>query len=146
MASDILYVNGKDYFNMKRFEDSIGNKGIERQKRIAVRKNLRFLDTMLLIIFLLIMLVAAVIFGKILYENLKIREKNKQIVKLEALLDKKTFENSEMVDDIRDTIKNDNLKVKAYLDLNMVMPTEKNIIYFDKSDSEYVRQYENIRE
>lgn len=146
MASDILYVNGKDYFNMKRFEDSIGNKGIERQKRIAVRKNLRFLDTMLLIIFLLIMLVAAVIFGKILYENLKIREKNRQIVKLEALLDKKTFENSEMVDDIRDTIKNDNLKVKAYLDLNMVMPTEKNIIYFDKSDSEYVRQYENIRE
>lgn len=146
MASDILYVNGKDYFNMKRFEDSIGNKGIERQKRITVRKNLRFLDTMLLIIFLLIMLVAAVIFGKILYENLKIREKNKQIVKLEALLDKKTFENSEMVDDIRDTIKNDNLKVKAYLDLNMVMPTEKNIIYFDKSDSEYVRQYENIRE
>ena len=35
--------------------------------------------------------------------------------------------------------------MKAYLDLNMITPTEKNIIYFDKRDSGYVRQYENIR-
>ena len=42
-------------------------------------------------------------------------------------------------------MKFDDIKMKAYLELNMITPTEKNIIHFDKSDNGFVRQYENIR-
>ena len=42
-------------------------------------------------------------------------------------------------------IKFDDLKMKAYMEFNMVTPTEKSIIYFDKTDNGFVRQYEDIR-
>lgn len=146
MANEVLYVDKKDYFDMRKFEDSISNAGIVKQKKMKIKRSLRIFDKLLVLIFIAILLFTAFVCIKVLFESLKIREKNKQISKLEVTLDKKILENDEMIDDIRGTVQGDNLKVKAYLDLNMVMPTEKNIIYFDKSDSEYVRQYENIRE
>ena len=145
MASDILVVNRNTYFNVRRFEDSIANKGIERQKRIAVRKRVKVFEILLVIMIVLTMLACLFMCGSIVYENIKIADKNKTIAELEVTLDKKKFDNDNIVDDMKSTIKYDNLKMKAYLELNMITPTDKNVIYFDKSDSEYVRQYENIR-
>ena len=145
MTSDILVVNRNTYFNVRRFEDSIANKGIERQKRIAVRKRVKVFEILLVIMIVLVLLACLFMCGSIVYENIKIADKNKTIANLEVMLDKKKFENDNIVDDMKSTIKYDNLKMKAYLELNMITPTDKNVIYFDKSDSEYVRQYENIR-
>ena len=70
---------------------------------------------------------------------------NDDIVKLEATLDKKKYDNDNSTRKLKTEMKFDDLKMKAYMELNMITPTEKNIIYFDKSDNGFVRQYENIR-
>ena len=57
----------------------------------------------------------------------------------------KEKENEVRIDAIKSEIKFDDLKMKAYMEFNMITPTEKNIIYFHKTDNGFVRQYENIR-
>lgn len=133
------------YFDMQRFENLISNKMIVREQRIAKRKKIRVLDNMLMIVAFVLAVNLLIVVSLISYQNVKTFENNRQISRLEKQLTKLRTENDIAFNELKDKIKYDNLKMKAYLDLNMITPTEKNIIYFDKRDSGYVRQYENIR-
>lgn len=139
MAADVLYGNSNTYFNMKRFEDSIDNMGIVRQKIIEKRRSMLIFDKILMIFFLISFLIVIVIFGRIIYESLKIKEKSRQITKLEAMLNEKRFDRETIIEELKSGIKYDNLKAKAYLELNMITPTEKNIIYFEKDEEKFER-------
>ena len=133
------------YFDMRKFENSIYNKEIIRERRINVRKKQKVLDTILSFFVIVSFAALLTISGLIAYNCIKIAKVDSQITKLETLISdvkRKNETGSESLDKI---VKYDDLKMKAYLELNMILPTDKNIIYFDKSDQGFVRQYENIR-
>ena len=147
MASRVLYANQytMEYFDMKRFENSIYNRTLIREERINRRRKqkvvdniLKFIASTLLIIFLATMLMIAI-------NQIKIAKVNYKIDELERSLQLKKERIKIKDKEKKEKVKYDNLKMKAYLDLNMITPTDKNIIYFDKSDQGFVRQYENIR-
>ena len=147
MSSNVLYgdTGFVSYFDLQKFENAISNKTIKREQRIAVRKKCKKLDRLIIVLTFLSIVCLMFIGLSIAHQNIIIYEKDKKIKRLETTLSKKVYDNSGMVEEIKDAIKFDNLKLKAYMDLNMITPTEKSVIYFDKSDAGYVRQYENIR-
>lgn len=147
MASEVLYGRNilTPYFDMRKFEDSIYNRPRVRAERIKKRKRIRVLDKLLIFA---VFILAAILFyyvGAICLQQIKISGKETNIKKLQNTLILKEKENEVRIDAIKSEIKFDDLKMKAYMELNMITPTEKNIIYFDKTDNGFVRQYENIR-
>ena len=147
MTSDVLYGRTafKPYFDMQKFEDSIYNRVSVREKRISRRRKLRIVDKLLAVIIIVLSIVFLSITGLVAYRSLAIKNKEYNIKKLEKILEKKVYENKNAVISLKNEMKFDDIKMKAYLELNMITPTEKNIIHFDKSDNGFVRQYENIR-
>lgn len=147
MTRDVLYgdVAFRPYFNMQKFENSIYNRATTREKRIKTRKKLRVLDKMLAILTLFLIITFLVLATGILYRSIIIKSKTNEIKKLETILERKKYENNNVVSTLKTEMKFDDIKMKAYMELNMITPTEKNIIRFDKSDNGFVRQYENIR-
>lgn len=145
MTSEVILANSKSYFNMKKFEDSILNKGIERQKKLLRRRVLRIVD--IILVFIMLVLIFFLLFegSRLLYSRLKVFKKDKNIENLNIMLRDKVNENDELLLGVNDRGLYEDIRTKAYLELNMITPTEKNIIYFDRTDSEYVRQYENIK-
>ena len=147
MTRDVLYgdVAFRPYFNMQKFENSIYNRTITREKRIKTRKKLRVLDKMLTILTMFLIITFLVLATGILYRSIIIKSKTNEIKKLETILERKKYEKNNVVSTLKTEMKFDDIKMKAYMELNMITPTEKNIIRFDKSDNGFVRQYENIR-
>lgn len=147
MTRDVLYgdVAFRPYFNMQKFENSIYNRATTREKRIKTRKKLRVLDKMLAILTLFLIITFLILATGILYRSIIIKSKTNEIKKLETILERKKYENNNVVSTLKTEMKFDDIKMKAYMELNMITPTEKNIIRFDKSDNGFVRQYENIR-
>ena len=147
MASDVLYgrVAFRPYFDMRRFEDNIYNRVNMREKRIGIKKRLRIVDRLLVIAIAFLLTLLIVILSAIIYRNISINSKDNYIKKLENTLDRKIYDNKNVVSSLKSEMKFDDIKMKAYMDLNMITPTEKNIIHFKKSDNGFVRQYENIR-
>lgn len=147
MPTSVIYANRNlnDYFDMKRFENSIYKKTFVREERIKARRKLKLVDnilTLILIVFIISLITLAIM---VVYSQVKISKLDYDISKLEYILENKRKSVETKSQELKSEIKYDNLKMKAYLDLNMITPTEKNIIYFDKSNTGYVRQYENIR-
>lgn len=147
MTSDVLYGRTafRPYFDMQKFEDSIYNRVSIREKRISRRRRLRIVDRLLAVITIVLLIVFLSITGLVAYRSLAIKNKEYNIKKLEKILERKVYENKNAVISLKNEMKFDDIKMKAYLELNMITPTEKNIIHFDKSDNGFVRQYENIR-
>ena len=147
MTSDVLYGRTafRPYFDMQKFEDSIYNRVSIREKRISRRKKLRIVDRLLAVITIVLSIVFLSITGLVAYRRLAIKNKEYNIKKLEKILERKVYENKNAVISLKNEMRFDDIKMKAYLELNMITPTEKNIIHFDKSDNGFVRQYENIR-
>ena len=147
MTSDVLYGRTafRPYFNMQKFEDSIYNRVSVREKRISRRRKLRIVDRLLAVITIVLLIVFLSITGLVAYRSLAIKNKEYNIKKLEKILERKVYENKNAVISLKNEMRFDDIKMKAYLELNMITPTEKNIIHFDKSDNGFVRQYENIR-
>lgn len=146
MTREVVFLNhGTSYFNMKKFEASIENRGIERQKRIAVKKKIIIVDRIIMCSILILFTACVIMFTRVGIQQIKTITKNNEILKLTEEYNAIKRSNDEISNGIKNNLKYDNLKMKAYMELNMITPTEKNIIYFDKSDSEYVRQYENIK-
>lgn len=147
MTSDVLYGRTafKPYFDMQKFEDSIYNRVSVREKRISRRRKLRIVDKLLAVITIVLSIVFLSITGLVAYRSLTIKNKESNIKKLEKLLEKKVYDNKNAVISLKNEMRFDDIKMIAYLELNMITPTEKNIIHFDKSDNGFVRQYENIR-
>ena len=147
MASDILYgrTTLRPYFDMQKFEDRIYNRVSEREKRIKKRRKLKVLDRLLAIIIVLLLAAFLVVFAGILYRSVAIKSQDNNIKRLKVTLEKKIYENKSVVSSLKNDMRFDDIKMKAYMELNMITPTEKNIIHFNKSDNGFVRQYENIR-
>ena len=147
MTSDVLYGRAvfKPYFDMQKFEDNIYNRVSVREKRISRRRKIRIVDKLLAVITIVLFIVFLSIIGLVAYRSLAIKNKEYNIKKLEKILERKVYENKNAVISLKNEMKFDDIKMKAYLELNMITPTEKNIIHFDKSDNGFVRQYENIR-
>lgn len=147
MTRNAFYTDAavNSYFDMRKFENSIYNKEIIRERRINVRKKQKVIDT-ILSFFVVVSAVALVtISTMIAYNYLKVAKLDSQIAKLETIIENSRRKNEAEGESLDKIVKYDELKMKAYLELNMILPTGKNIIYFDKSDQGFVRQYENIR-
>ena len=147
MASNTFYGNTtfKPYFDMRKFENSIYNKEIIRERRINVRKKQKVLDNIVSFFVVLFAVISISMLAVLSYHYVKVAAIDRNIEKLEAtLLDEKRKNEGEKKP-LSKVVKYDELKMKAYLELNMILPTDKNTIYFDKSDQGFVRQYENIR-
>ena len=147
VASDILYgrTTLRPYFDMQKFEDRIYNRVSVREKRIKTRRKLKVLDRLLAIMIVLLLMSFLVIFAGILYRSIAIKSQDYNIKKLRIALEKKVYDNKSAISSLKNDMKFDDIKMKAYMELNMITPTEKNIIHFNKSDNGFVRQYENIR-
>ena len=147
MTSEVLYGRTafRPYFDMQKFEDSIYNRVSIREKRISRRRKLRIVDKLLAVITIVLSIVFLSITGLVAYISLAIKNKESNIKKLEKLLEKKVYDNKNAVISLKNEMRFDDIKMIAYLELNMITPTENNIIHFDKSDNGFVRQYENIR-
>lgn len=147
MSSRVLYMNQNmtNYFDMKRFENSIYNKTLIREERIKARKKQKVIDNILLLIASTLLIICIAMTLLIAVNQIKIANTSRKIFELERQLQIKKEKIRIKDRDIKDKVKYDNLKMKAYLDLNMITPTDKNIIYFDKSDQGFDRQYDNIR-
>ena len=137
--------NMTNYFDMKRFENSIYNKTLIREERIKARKKQKVIDNILLLIASTLLIICIAMTLLIAVNQIKIANTSRKIFELERQLQIKKEKIRIKDRDIKDKVKYDNLKMKAYLDLNMITPTDKNIIYFDKSDQGFDRQYDNIR-
>lgn len=147
MASDVLYGNVayRPYFDMRKFENSIYNKTIVREARIKTRKRFKVLDKILAAVLTVAFIAFITMSIAVIYKNAVIKNKEVYIKKLESVLNKKVYEKNNVVMSLKTDMRFDEIKMKAYMELNMITPTEKNIISFDKSESGFVRQYENIR-
>lgn len=147
MASDVLYGNVayRPYFDMRKFENSIYNKTIVREARIKTRKRFKVLDKILAAVLTVAFIAFITMSIAVIYKNAVIKNKEVYIKKLESVLNKKVYEKNNVVTSLKTDMRFDEIKMKAYMELNMITPTEKNIISFDKSESGFVRQYENIR-
>lgn len=147
MASEVLYGRTllKPYFNLQKFEDTIYNKPKIRAERIKRKKRIRIVDRLLVLACIVLFVILSLYISAITMEQVKIYHKTNEIKKLEIMLNAREKENAVRMDAIKSEIKFDDLKMKAYMEFNMVTPTENNIIYFDRTDNGFVRQYEDIR-
>lgn len=147
MTSEVLYGRTafRPYFNMQKFEDSIYNRVSIKEKRISRRKRLRIVDRLFAAITIVLFIVFLSVTALVAYKSFAIKSKEHSIKKLEKILERKVYENKNAVISLKNEMGFDEIKVKAYMELNMITPTEKNIIRFNKSDNGFVRQYENIR-
>lgn len=146
MASNVLYGNitFAPYFDMSKFENKVYNKDIIREQRIKTRRKQKVFDNVLLFFVVIFSIAFLLISSLVVYQYVNIVKTNYKIEKLEKSLKKKREDIARMTTGLSKTVKYEDLKMKAYLELNMILPTDKNIIYFDKSDQGFVRQYESI--
>ena len=146
MASNVLYGNMTftPYFDMSKFENNVYNKDILREQRIKSRRKQKVLDNILLFFVIILSIAFIFISALVVYQYVGIVKTDYRIEKLEKSLKKKKEDIARKTTDLSKIVKYEDLKMKAYLELNMILPTDKNIIYFDKSDQGFVRQYESI--
>ena len=146
MASNVLYGNMTftPYFDMSKFENKVYNRDILREQRIKSRRKQKVLDNVLVFFVIIVYIVFIVMSSLVVYQYVGIAQTNYRIEKLEKNLKKKREDIARKTNDLSKVVKYEDLKMKAYLELNMILPTDKNIIYFDKSDQGFVRQYESI--
>jgi len=71
---------------------------------------------------------------------------NKQVAELESNLSKLQNENSDALSQINTTLDLNNIYQVATNELGMVYPNENQVIAYDSTISDYVRQYEDIPE
>ena len=135
----------ESYFSQSRFEEVVLNKNKIRLSQIRRRRRLIVFDIFLRFTILLL-------FGILIYmslENLSTKftliQKDREIRKLETVLENKRNENKKLEDNIKNSIDSDYIKSVAVTRYSMFTPSERDIIYFDKSNTEFVRQYDNIR-
>ena len=147
MTSEVLYGRTafRPYFDMQKFEDSIYNRVSVRERRINKRRKLKIVDRLLAVMTAVLFIVLLSMITLVVYRSFAVKSKENNIRKLEKILERKVYDNKNAVISLKNEMRFDDIKMKAYLELNMITPTEKNIIHFDKSDNGFVRQYENIR-
>lgn len=135
----------KTFFNMNRFEELVYNKNKLITKEKKKKKILKFFDIVLVAVATLSFCYFAFIAFSAMTCNVVLNNKSRMEIKLEAELDSIKAKNKILMEDISNMIDKEYVKNVAYLRLSMFMPTEENIIYYKKTNSGYVRQYDTIR-
>ena len=146
MTKSALYgdIVVKPYFDMRKFESHIYNKDIIKERKIKSRKRIKVVDKIIKFVLVVSLALFVITIFATICECGKIATLDYKITKLEKTLDNKRAEFDRLNVPLSKLVRHDDLKMKAYLDLNMILPTDKNTIYFDKSDEGFVHQYENI--
>ena len=143
MVSDVLYGRDslKPYFDMGRFEDNIFKRQLIRERKTKTRKKFVVIDKVLNIATHIAGLFLIILFMAVIYRSIEIKNIDNNIERLKELLQTKVTHNRDTVASLKNDIPFDEIKIKAYMELSMITPTEKNIIRFNKSDTQVVHQY-----
>lgn len=134
----------KRYFDQEIFERHIYNKrAIEIVEEKRKRRSNVLNITMLFCSIVLVVYFAASFFLT-LSHRLSLVYGQRKISSLEATLDQKKNANALIEDEINHMVDEEFVRKTAIMKLSMYVPSEKDIIYFDKSNSSYVRHYDNV--
>lgn len=135
----------KRYFDINKFENLVFNKNKIKAKRVKSRKMWKVLD--FFAVFLMFSIVILFIFfsAKLIMSNILIAKQRKDITKLKSILYDKKLNNKRLNDEIANMVDKEYVKSVAYLNLSMFLPTEANIIFYEKTDNGYVRQIDEIK-
>ena len=134
----------KRYFDQEYFERLIYNKRaieIVEEKR---KRRSNALNIMMLLTSIVLVLYFAVSFFLTLSSRLSLVYGQRKINSLEATLDQKKNANALIEDEINHMVDEEFVRKTAIMKLSMYVPSEKDIIYFDKSNNAYVRHYDNV--
>lgn len=134
----------KRYFDQEYFERLIYNKRaieIVEEKR---KKRSNVLNITMLICSVLLVAYFVVNFFLTLSYRLSLVYGQRRINSLQATLDQKKNANTLIEDEINHMVDEEFVRKTAIMKLSMYVPSEKDIIYFDKSNDSYVRHYDNV--
>ena len=137
-------ISQKRYFDQEYFERHIYNKRaieIVEEKR---KRRSNVLSITMLLCSIVLVAYFAVSFFLTLSCRLSLVYGQRRISSLEITLDKKKNANALIEDEINHMVDEEYVRKTAIMKLSMYVPSEKDIIYFDKSNSSYVRHYDNV--
>lgn len=135
----------KKFFSVNRFEELVYNKNKFIRMEKKKKKILKIFDVFLVFIASLFFCYFVFVAFSTITCNVVLNNKNRMEIRLEAELEGIKAKNKILMEDISNMIDKDYVKNVAYLRLSMFMPSEENIIYYDKTNVGYVRQYDTIR-
>ena len=135
----------KRYFDINKFENLVFNKNKIKAKRVKSRKIWKVLDFFAVFLMFSIVILFLFFSAKLIMSNILIARQRKDITKLESILYDKKLNNKRLNDEIANMVDKEYVKSVAYLNLSMFLPTEANIIFYEKTDNGYVRQIDEIK-
>ncbi len=135
----------KRYFDINKFENLVFNKNKIKAKRVKSRKIWKVLDFFAVFLMFSIVILFLFFSAKLIMSNILIAKQRKDITKLESILYDKKLNNKRLNDEIANMVDKEYIKSIAYLNLSMFLPTEANIIFYEKTDNGYVRQIDEIK-
>ena len=135
----------KRYFDQEYFERLIYNKrAVEIVEEKRKRRN-NVLNVLMLLASVLLVVYFVISFFFTLTSRLSLVYGQRRITSLEATLDQKKNANALIEDEINHMVDEECVRKTAIMKLSMYVPSEKDIIYFDKSNNSYVRHYDNVK-
>lgn len=134
----------KRYFDQEYFERLIYNKrAIEIVEEKRKRRN-SVLNIAMLMTCVILIVYFVISFFITLSCRLSLVYGQRKINSLEATLEQKKSVNALIEDEINHMVDEEYVRKTAIMKLSMYVPSEKDIIYFDKSNNSYVRHYDNV--
>lgn len=139
------YVEGNVVRREERVYETYGETREQVSRRVQRnRAKARHMSAPYVVMLTLAMAVSVVICYQMLTLKAEILSSKQHIVTLQNQLDDLRLSNNAVEDSIAIFTDLDHIYKVATEEMGMVYPTEDQVIRFDKTESEYVRQYENI--
>lgn len=135
----------KRYFDQEYFERLIYNKRAleiieENKKKKSIVLNIVLLLTAIIMV---VYFVVNMFF--VLSFRLSLVYSERKISSLTATLNEKKNTNLLIEDEINHMVNEEQVRQIAIMKLSMYVPSESDIIYFNKSNNSYVRHYDNVK-
>lgn len=139
------YVEGNVIRKEERAYETYGESREQVSRRVhRNRAKARHMSAPYVVMLTMAMAVSVVICYQMLTLKAEILSSKQHIVTLQNQLDDLRLSNNAVEDSIAIFTDLDHIYKVATEEMGMVYPTEDQVIRFDKTESEYVRQYENI--
>lgn len=135
----------RKYFDEVYFERLIYNKRAEEILEEKRKRKKIIVNSMFLSVAVVMVLYFAINLLMIFTNRLSLIYQQSNITKLEIKLEERKKINMLIEDEINHMVDEEYVRKVAIMKLSMYVPSEKDIIYFDKSNNSYVRQYDNVR-
>lgn len=134
-------------FDKKRFEKLIYSNNTRNVNVIKIKNKKREKIVNMLFVLTTIMFVVyfAVSSFLTLSKRLSLISKQRKLSQIEATLIKKQNENEILEDEISQMLDKEYIRNFALVRLSMHEPKEKDYIYYNKSKTYFVRQYDSVR-